>query len=125
MPGTNNRRAGTIYLKVDGRQYDAKGSFTYNLGLAKRDGIIGSDGVHGYKETPQIAFIEGAITDSFELSLEELATLDNATVTLDLANGKTIVLSNAWFAAESSVTTEEAEIGIRFESRRQGKESKQ
>ena len=29
--GTNNRRAGIIYVKVDGRQYDAKGAYTYNL----------------------------------------------------------------------------------------------
>ena len=48
--------------------------------------------------------------------------MDNATVTLDLAIGKTIVLSNAWFAGEGSVTTGEAEIAVRFESRHEGQE---
>lgn len=120
---TNNRRAGRIYLKTDGALQDAKGSFSYNLGYDKRDAIVGSDGIHGYKETPQIAFIEGVVTDRGDLALESLATQDNVTVTLELVNGKTIVLANAWFAGEATVTTEEAEITVRWESRSKGVES--
>jgi predicted heme/steroid binding protein len=63
MSNNPNRRAGRIYFKVDGTQYDAKGSFSYNLGADKRDGIVGADGVHGYKAMPQVPFIEGAVTD--------------------------------------------------------------
>lgn len=121
--GTNNRRAGIIYVKVDGRQYDAKGAYTYNLGKPKRDAIIGSDGVHGYKETPQVAFIEGAVTDSDDLDLASLVTADNVTVTLELNNGKVVTLSNAWFASEGSGKTDEGEIAVRFESRREAVES--
>ena len=94
--GTNNRRAGRIYFKVDGTQYDAKGKFSYNLGLDKREAIVGADGVHGYKSTPQVAHVEGAITDSADLDLATFQGADNVTVTLELANGKVIVLSNAW-----------------------------
>lgn len=118
----NNLRAGKIFIKINGELRDAKGDYTYNLGKPKRDAIIGSDGIHGYKETPQVAFIEGAITDARALSLADLATVDDATVTLELANGKTIVLSSAWFAGEGSVTTGEAEISVRFESRQEGQE---
>lgn len=42
--GTNNRRAGIIYVKVDGKQYDAKGAYTYNLGKPKRDAIMAPTG---------------------------------------------------------------------------------
>lgn len=122
--GTNNRRAGRIYVKVDGQQYDAKGDFTYNLGADKRDAIVGADGIHGYKETPQIPFIEGAFTDAPDLDLQKLAEGDNLTVTLELVNGKTIVLSNAWFAGEAGVTTGEGEISVRFESRKPAQEQK-
>lgn len=118
----NNLRAGKIYVKINGELRDAKGDYTYNLGKPKRDAIIGADGVHGYKETPQVAFIEGAVTDAPGFSLADLATVDNATVTLELAIGKTIVLNNAWFAGEGSVTTGEAEIAVRFESRQEGQE---
>lgn len=121
--GTNNRRAGRVYLKIDGTQYDAKGEFTYNLGNDLREAIIGADGVHGYKETPQVAFIEGAFTDRSDIDVDTLQQADNITVTLELVNGKTIVLSNAWFAGEGSITTGEAEISVRFESRRKGVEN--
>lgn len=122
--GTNNRRAGKIFVKVDGVLQDAKGAFSYGLGHDKRDAIIGSDGVHGYKETPQVPYIEGAITDRADLDLEKLAKQDNVTITLELVNGKTIVLANAWFAGEATVGTEEAEISVRWESRTPATESK-
>lgn len=123
MPGSNNRRAGKIYLKINGQLRDAKGSFSYNLGNDKRDAIVGADGIHGYKETPQIAFIEGAVTDAADLDLDAMSREDNVTVTLELVNGKAIVLSNAWFAGEGTVTTDEGEITVRWESRRHATES--
>lgn len=118
----NNRRAGVIYLRINGEMQEAKGSFSYNLGLPKRDAIIGADKIHGYKEAIQVPFIEGAVTDRPDLKLEDFASLDDGTVTLELVNGKTIVLTEAWFAGEGTVTTEEAEIGVRYESSRRGEE---
>ena len=117
MATNQNRRAGVILLKVGGVQLDAKGNFTYNLGAPKREAIIGADGVHGYKETPQVPFIEGEITDRRDLNLADLAAIDGETVTLELNNGKTVVLSQAWYAGEGTGNTEEANIAIRFESR--------
>lgn len=111
------RRAGVIFLKVAGKQLDAKGNFTYNLGTPKREAIIGADGIHGYKETPQVAFIEGEVTDSKALNLKDLTEMDGETVTLELASGKTVVLSQAWFAGDGTGNTDEANIGIRFESK--------
>ncbi|MBU1229556.1 MAG: phage tail tube protein [Proteobacteria bacterium] len=117
-----NKRAGTLYLKIDGVQREAKGEFTYDIGGEKREAIVGADTVHGYKTAPRVPFIEGAITDSKELNLKTLQGLDGVTVTLELANGKTIVLSNAWFAGEGTVKTGEAEIPVRFEAAK-GEES--
>lgn len=110
-----SRRAGIIFFKVDGTQYDAKGNFTYNLGQSKREGILGADGVHGYKETPQQSFIEGEITDRSDLDLAALVKLDGVTVTLELGNGKVVTLRDAWFAAEGTGNSEEGNIQVRFE----------
>lgn len=110
-----NRIGGLIALKVNGDIHFAKGAFTYNIGKPKREGVVGADVVHGYKETPQIPFIEGEITDRNELSLEDLLTLDDATITLELANGKVITLSEAWYAGEGTGNTEEGNIACRFE----------
>lgn len=119
-----NRRSGRISFKIDGTLYEAKGSFSYNLGLDVREAIIGADGVHGYKETPQVSYIEGAVTDREDLDLEALVGADECTVTLELNNGKIITLSRAWFAGDGTASTEEAEIPIRFESKSRAQEVK-
>lgn len=116
-----NARAGRIFLKVDGVLQEAKGEFSYNLGNDKREAIIGADGVHGYKSTVQVAFVEGAITDNLTLDLPALTSMDGVTVTLELQNGKTIVLRDAWYAGEGTVKTGESEIAVRFEGK-QGEE---
>lgn len=111
----SQRRAGLIQVKVNGEIFDAKGNWTYNLGRPKREAIPGADVIHGYKEMPQVAFIEGEITDRGTLSLATLVTLTGATITLDLANDKTVVLRQAWFAGDGNAQTEEANIAVRFE----------
>ena len=110
-----NRVGGIIELKIDGAIYNAKGNFTYNLGRPMREGVIGADAVHGFKETPQVAFIEGEITDRADMSLDSLTGTTGATVYLRLANGKIIVLRDAWFAGEGTGNTEEGNIAVRFE----------
>lgn len=111
----NRRVGGILFLKVNGALLQAKGEFTYNLGKPKREAIVGQDTTHGYKETPQVAMIEGSVTDKDDLSLENLVLTKDATVTVELANGKTIVLREAWFAADGNVTSSEGEIEVRFE----------
>src|SRR5689334_18708962 len=109
------RVGGIIQVQVQGSIYDAKGSFSYNIGREKREAVVGADTVHGYKAMPQVAFIEGVITDRQTLNLEQLVTAKDVTVTLQLANSKVIVLRDAWFAGEGTASTEEGEIQVRFE----------
>jgi len=111
----SRRIGGILELKVDGNQYLVKGSFTYNLGIPKKEMIVGMDGVHGYKETPQVPFIEGSITDTADISVSDLRKLINVTAVLRLANGKTISIEEAVEASDGDVTTEEGEIQVRFE----------
>lgn len=112
----DQRRAGLIQLQVNGEIFDAKGSFSYNLGRPLREAIPGSDGIHGFKETPQVAFVEGAITDRGTLDVAALVGQRDVTVTVTLANGKVFVLKDAWFAGDGTASTEEAEIPVRWES---------
>lgn len=111
----NRRIGGILELKLDGSILQAKGSFTYNLGIPKKEMVVGSDFVHGFKELPQVPYIEGQITDSDELDLEALRRSRDVTVTLNLANGKIIVIEEAIEASDGSGTTEEGELEVRFE----------
>ena len=109
------RIAGVIFVKIDGVQRDAQGSWTYNLGQLKREAMIGADRVQGWMGRPQVAFIEGEITDQRDLDLVALQNIEDGTVTIELSNGKTIVLRNAWYAADGNVGTENANVQVRFE----------
>lgn len=111
------RKGGKIQLQVAGVLHDAKGDFTYNLGRPMREALVGSDTVHGFIERPQVAFIEGEITDRGTLDLADLVTSQDVTVTLELANGKIIVLRDAWFAGEGTGNTGEGNVGVRFEGK--------
>ena len=111
----SNIVGGRLTLKIDGVSYKAKGNFTYNLGRDMAEAVMGADGVHGARLTPQVPFIEGAITNDGSVDTAVLVASRSATVTLELANGKTVALREAWFAGEGSVTTEEGEMAVRFE----------
>lgn len=110
-----SRIAGVLFVKIDGTQRDVIGDFTYNLGQVKREMKVGPDKVHGHSEMPQVPFIEGEIRDASDLDVAALLNIINSTITLELANGKTIVLRQAVYAGDGDIGTEEANIQIRFE----------
>ena len=109
--------AGTVYLRIDGQQYRARSEIKVSATNIEREGVIGQDGVHGYIERPALCFIEGKITDSFDLSTQLLAQMCNNTVTIELLNGKTYVLRNAWCTKATPVDTTDGSIEFRFEGR--------
>ncbi len=111
----NNRIAGVAFVKYDGRQLPVRGSWKVNFNKLTREGISGQDRVHGYKEMPGIPSFEGEISTTADISLPELLAIKDATVTLELANGKTYVLRNAWTSGEYSVETEEGKLSVKFE----------
>ena len=110
-----NRIAGTLYLKVDGVQYLAKGSFTVKVTPSQREAVTGLDGVHGHKETPQAPYIEGTFSTPEGFSSDALHAIDDATVTVELANNTAFVLRNAWVAGDGEINADEGEITGRFE----------
>lgn len=116
------RVGGKIQLVVNGRIYSAKGNFTYNLGLGKREPVIGADRPHGYKETPQVSFIEGEITDRGDIDTRELVTMTGAMVTLEHGNGKVFAWRDAYYAADGTGNTDEGNLQFRFESEQEGEE---
>ena len=109
-----NRIAGVAYLKVDGQQEALKGKFKYMVNTVKRDVLVGQDGVHGYKEMPEAPYISGDIMDMPATRVKRLESITDATITLELANGKTIVLSNAFWVDASEVDTEEGSFPCKF-----------
>jgi hypothetical protein len=110
----NRLVGGIISFKVNGKKYDARGDFKYSLGNPTREAIVGEDGVHGFKEMPVAPYISGTITDNQDLDVATLQKVSDATVTLALKNGKTIILSEGFFAGESEIEAAEGKIPFKF-----------
>jgi len=117
---TNRVRGGLLAVKVDGVTYSGVGNFTYNIGAPLRAALIGSTAVDGYSETPQSAFIAGEFRDGEDVDTEALVGMTDVTATLELANGKTFVIANAWFEGDGTGNSQEGNFAVRFASNKRG-----
>lgn len=109
--------AGVCYLKVDGRQYELRGNLKVSPSDIEREGVAGMDGVHGYIERPRVPFVEGDVTDGGGLSVLGLERLSGVTVTVELANGKTYVLRDAWTSGAREIDAAQGQMTVRFEGK--------
>ncbi len=109
---------GIVTIKVDGEEYEGKGSFTFMSGYPKRESVIGNKYVAGPKVTPTEPGIDGKITDTGGLDLERLFTLKDATVTGELANGRRYIYRKAWYAGDPQEDSEEGEIDFKIRYKR-------
>ena len=115
MARNKNMRGGSVYLRANDQRFEAKGNFRYNIGHPKREAVVGLDGVHGFTEKPQANYIEGEITKRDAEQFQTLLDLENETLTLEEANGDTVMLREAWFAGDGEVNPEEGMVSVRFE----------
>lgn len=109
------RIAGICYVKVDGAQYAARGSFEVQPFTTKKEAVVGSDAPHGFKEMPIVPHIKGKFTDLPGISVSALQNITQSTITIECANGKTYILRDAWVRDEITVNTEEGEYEVTFE----------
>ena len=115
MADNTNRLAGVAYLTVDGQSYILSGELSYGVSTRKRETLSGQDRVHGYSEMPIPGFISGTLRDSGQLSVASINAMTNVNVTVELANGKTIIGRNMWTVEAQEVKTAEATFEVRWE----------
>lgn len=115
MADTTNRLAGIAYLTVDGANYMLAGDFAYSVSKVARETLIGQDRVHGYSEKPKQGSMSGTIRDAGGLSVVSFNSMTNVTVTVELANGKTIIGRNMWTVGDLEVKTTEATFEVKWE----------
>ncbi len=89
------RIGGKYFIAVDSIAYYGEGVFEYSAGYDKNEEVMGSHGLAGYKSTPVAPYISGTIIDDGSFPISALAKIKNSTITLDLANGKQVVLRGA------------------------------
>lgn len=108
--------AGIATIAIDGVSYSISGEAAYKLSGNDRTTLEGQDGIHGYSEKPSAGKISFKGRDSGAMSIDVLNRSTNATVTLSLANGKTIIGRNMWRVGPPvEVNTEDATFAVEFE----------
>lgn len=115
MADTTNRLAGLAYIRVDGQTYMLAADLTYRVSKVTRDTLTGQDTVHGYAEKPLPGRIAGTFRDAGSLTVANFNAMTNVTVTVELANGKTVVGRNMWTVESQEVKTAEATFEVAFE----------
>ena len=114
----NNRIGGVITLRRNGAILKAKGAFKCQHSQEKKTAVSGTsktDPVHGFKVEVVVPYVEGVITADENLDIQDLADAEGETIMVELENGKTFVLSEASYAEEAALDTDEGEVPFRFE----------
>lgn len=112
------RIAGTVSVKLDGKQYTCAGSIKVSPTNVTRETMVGPGGVGGYKETPKAAWFEVELFAEGAVSLLELNGAVGATAQVDLANGRTYVFPNACQVGDGlEVDGAEGKLTLRMEAR--------
>ncbi|WP_087723406.1 phage tail tube protein [Pandoraea sp. PE-S2T-3] len=115
MAGNPNRLAGTASITVSGTNYLLVGDFEYNPSKVTRETLSGMDGVHGFSEKPRPGSISGTLRDAGSLTVADLNSMDNETVVVQLANGKTIIGRNMWTVEDQTVKSTDATLEVKWE----------
>lgn len=111
----SNLIAGTAQVVVDGITYQLEGSAKYNPSTVKREALTGPDGFHGWKEMPIPGSISMSIRDAGSLTVANFNAMRNSTVTLTLANGKTVIGRNMGTTEVNDVDTADAKFDVKWE----------
>jgi hypothetical protein len=115
MADTTNRIAGIAYLSVEGKRYQLAGDLAYSPTLTVKETAIGQDAVHGYIEKPHAPFISGTLRDGNGITVADFDAMTNVNITLELANGKTVIGRNMWTVDAREVKTQEGTFEVKWE----------
>lgn len=110
------RRSGIIHAKFDDQVLQTVGEFTLSLGRTKKQALIASGEVIGYKEVLEDPpSIKGSIAIDKNTDFNRLFESDGATITLELGE-QVFVLRSAWLA-EHELTTDEGKMNVTFQGK--------
>ena len=109
------RIAGIAWVYVDGVQYPLRGNFTVSPSAVERTMIAGQDGVHGFQELPRVPYIEGDISMTGAVLLEDLEAQVNVTVVAQLSNRTQYTLVEGTCRSGLDGNTRDGQVRVRWE----------
>ncbi len=107
-------QVGVISFRVNGDVLRLRGNVTYSLGGLVREAIEGPTGLAGFKVTGMAPFVEVESMDAQDVDLAALQDMQGATGTLQLRNGKTVVINDSSVVGQIEVSSEDGGFTVRF-----------
>lgn len=111
------RIAGMATFFINGASYSTDGQFTVKIQDTKRNPIMDSNGTVHYSEEFVPSMISGNILTTPNLNPDVITALTNATVMVQLKNGSTGMLDEAFFTGDANVTTQDGQMAIEFQGK--------
>ncbi|CAG4906088.1 phage tail tube protein [Paraburkholderia saeva] len=106
--------AGTCYVKVAGVQLEITGGVECPLTDKERETI--KPGFYSEKDKTPYVKVDALFTDDFPI--DTIMSGTNMTVTAELNNGRTYVLSGAYIAGDAATTGDDGKASLNFEGRK-------
>lgn len=110
-----NGLAGTAFFQADGQTFALVGEVTYRPASPTREMLVGMDGPHGFKSKPGWGQIKAKLRNTSGVSVAAIGQMVNSTITIELANGKTVIGRQMFTTEPPSADAEEAEIEVTWE----------
>lgn len=110
----NKRLAGTCFIKVDGEQIEISGGVEAPLNDKKREPVVGSSAVAGYKETVITPYVKLTAILVPGFPRDKISSADDMSITVEFANGDVYTLANAWLASESAHKGDDGTVDLEF-----------
>jgi hypothetical protein len=111
---TNRRLSGITSFTVNGSTFNVT-EFAWSPGVVQRATLTSLSGVDGFSENPIAGHISGKFRDAQTVNVTGFLGLTNATLVVQLANGKQIVGHNMWYVGQPDVSGTDATFDFRFE----------
>lgn len=106
--------AGSAHLFVDGTNYSTSGDFSGNILAVNREELVDSSGQIYFTETPVASSVTGSIYLTETLTPKVITDMVDGTVQVQLRNGKTALLSNAFYNGDGSFDASAGTMDISF-----------
>lgn len=114
---SKNIVGGVGAVTVNGRRLLARAGVKYRIGGDARETVEGVDTIHGFKVAQKSWMASFDASTLKETDLVWLKEQSDATVLLELRNGRSVQLSEAWQVGDLEVDAVEGQVSVTFESR--------
>jgi len=105
---------GKAVIRVDGQELRTLDGASLNPGGEKREAVVGSGKVHGYKEETVAPELECQIAHTADTSLMELGAIVSATITFDTDTGRQFLLREAFATDVPGLKTKDGTVDLKF-----------